>query len=177
MWVADRVEKDLTKEESTIDEETLVFSKFRQAIGEESSSEQESSTAGTEIDLPGSQEFGSTPIPPVRSAYSPSSPPELETTPTPEPTIDAIFGSAEQIPETAQQKSGGSASGTEQERSFVLLLEQFLESVQSGNDDRTKLLSDLIRMNAIKYLQPALCIGRLQTILQITYRISSLYFK
>jgi hypothetical protein len=144
MWVADRVEKDLTKEESTIDEETLVFSKFRQAIGEESPSEQESNTAGTVIDLPGAQESGSTPIPSVKSAYSPSSPPELETTPTPEPTIDAIFGSAEQIPETAQQTSDDSVLGSEQERSFALLLERFLESVQSGNDDRADLLSDLI---------------------------------
>jgi hypothetical protein len=33
--------------------------------------------------------------------------------------------------------------GNEQERSFANLLERFLESIQSGNDDRTTLLSDV----------------------------------
>ena len=144
MWVADKVEKDLTKDESTIDEETLVFSKFRQAIGDVSSSGQESDTAGTMLDLPGSQAFGSTPTPAVKSAYSVSSPSELETNPTPGPTIDAIFGAAEQSPESAQQTSGDSNYGSEQERGFAVLLEQFLESVQSGNDDRTELLTSVI---------------------------------
>jgi hypothetical protein len=144
MWVADKVEKDLSKEESTIDEETLVFSKFRQAIGDVSPSGEESDTAGTMLDLPGSQPFGSTPTPAVKSAYSFSSPPELETIPTPEPLIDSIFGATEQSPEPAQQTSGGSMYGNEQERGFAVLLEQFLESVQSGNDDRTELLSNII---------------------------------
>ena len=84
MWVADKVEKDLTKDESTIDEETLVFSKFRQAIGDVSSSGEVTDIAGTMLDLPGSQVFGSTPTPAVNSAYSLSSPPELETKPKPE---------------------------------------------------------------------------------------------
>jgi hypothetical protein len=144
MWIADKVEKDFTKEESTIDEETLVFSKFRQAIGDVSPSGQESDTAGTVFDLPGSQEFGSTPTPAPKSVFNLSSPPELESIPAPEPTIDAIFGATAQTPELTQPMSGGSTSGNEQELSFALLLEQFLESVQSGNDDRKKLLSDII---------------------------------
>ena len=62
MWIADKVEKDSTKEESTIDEETLVFSKFRQAMGDEPSSGQESDAAGAVQGLPGLQGFGSSPF-------------------------------------------------------------------------------------------------------------------
>jgi hypothetical protein len=39
---------------------------------------------------------------------------------------------------------GGAAIGSEQERVFTRLLEQFLESVQSGNDDRVSLMSEVI---------------------------------
>jgi hypothetical protein len=144
MWIADKVEKDLTKEESTIDEETLVFSKFRQAVGDISPSEQESNTAGTTFDIPGSQEFGSTPSSEPKLEFDLSSPPEFGSISAPEPTIDAIFGEAAQTPEITQPTNGGSTSGNEQELSFALLLEQFLEAVQSGNDVRTKLLSDII---------------------------------
>ena len=144
MWVADKVEKDLTKEESTIDEETLVFSKFRQAVGDVSSSDQESNTTGTIFDTPASQEFGSTPSFAPNMEFNLSSPQEFESIPTPEPTIDAIFGAAVQAPELTQPASSGSTSGNEQELRFALLLEQFLEAVQSGNDARTKLLSDII---------------------------------
>ncbi len=144
MWIADKVEKDLTKEESTIDEETLVFSKFRQAVGDVSPSEQESNTAGTTFDIPGSQEFGSAPSSEPKLEFDLSSPPEFGSISAPEPTIDAIFGEAAQTPEIPQPTGGGSTSGNEQELSFALLLEQFLEAVQSGNDVRTKLLSDII---------------------------------
>jgi hypothetical protein len=144
MWIADKVEKDLTKEESTIDEETLVFSKFRQAIGDVSPSGQESDTTGTTFDLPGSQEFGSALTAAPNSALNLSTPPDVESIPTQEQQIDAIFGAITQALEPTQPSSGGSTSGSEQELKFAILLEQFLESVQSGNDDRTKLLSDII---------------------------------
>ena len=39
---------------------------------------------------------------------------------------------------------GGPTLGSEQERGFAHLLERFLESVQSGNDDRTSLMSDVL---------------------------------
>ena len=144
MWIADKVEKDSTKEESTIDEETLVFSKFRQAVGDVSTPEQESNSDGTTFDTPGSQEFGSIPSSEPKLEFDLSSPPEFGSIPAPEPTIDAIFGTAEQAPEITQSTSGGSTSENKQELSFALLLEQFLEAVQSGNDVRTKLLSDIL---------------------------------
>ncbi|MGD0038208.1 MAG: hypothetical protein ABSC53_13065 [Bacteroidota bacterium] len=144
MWVADKVEKDPTKEESTIDEETLVFSKFRQAVGDVSPSEQESNTTGTMFDTPGSQGFGSIPSSGPNLEFNLSSPQGFESIPAPEPTIDAIFSAASQAPELTQPASGSSTSGSEQELKFALLLEQFLEAVQSGNDVRTKLLSDIL---------------------------------
>jgi hypothetical protein len=44
---------------------------------------------------------------------------------------------------TQQPMTGGAALGADQERSFAQLLERFLESVQSGNDDRTALMNDV----------------------------------
>ena len=144
MWIADKVEKDFTKEESTIDEETLVFSKFRQAIGEVSPSGQESDTAGTLFNLPGQQEFESTQAPAQKLEFNPSLQPEFESIQAQGPTIDAIFGAAAQAPGQTQPTNSSSTSTNEQELNFALLLERFLESVQSGNDDRTKLLPDII---------------------------------
>jgi hypothetical protein len=144
MWVADKVEKDLLKEESTIDEETLVFSKFRQAIGDGTPSGEESDTAGTNLDLPGSQEFVSTPPPAPRSDFRYSSPPDHESIPEREQSIDAIFGAPQESFEPSQQTGGDSTNGSEQERGFAVLLEQFLESVQSGNDNRTELMASII---------------------------------
>ncbi|MGD1044953.1 MAG: hypothetical protein ABR936_06450 [Bacteroidota bacterium] len=144
MWIADKVEKDFTKEESTIDEETLVFSKFRQAIGDESPSGQESDTAGTMIDFPGSQKMRSTPMPAPKSEFDLSSQPEFQSIPAPGPSIDSIFGTAAQVPELTQPTDSGSTTGSEQEHNFALLLEKFLEAVQSGNDARTNLLTDVM---------------------------------
>ena len=144
MWIEDKLEKDFTKEESTIDEETHVFSKFRQAIGDESPSGPESGTAGTMFNLPGSQEVGSTPSPAPKSELNLSSEPEPESLPPSQPSMDSIFGIAAPPVESVKQTSGGSTSDDQQEQSFALLLEKFLESVQSGNDDRTTLMSDII---------------------------------
>jgi hypothetical protein len=140
MWIADKVEKDISKEESTIDEETLVFSKFRQAVGDVSPSGQESNTAGTTFDFPGSQASGSAP----NSTFDIATPPNIESIAPPETQIDSIFGAMAQAHEPTQSTSGGSTSGSDQEVGFATKLEQFLEYVQSGNDDRTKLLSDII---------------------------------
>jgi len=145
MWVADKVEKDSTKEESTIGEETLVFSKFRQAVGDESPSVPEPGTAGSMFDLPGSQESEPTSIPARESGLS--SQPALDSFPTAEPSIDAIFGASAQPPEQPQSMNSGlpSVIDQEQEQRFAVLLERFLESVQSGHDDRTTLSVDIIQ--------------------------------
>ena len=76
MWIADKVEKDATKEDSTIDEETFVFYKFRQAMGDESLSGQEPTAAGTTHEFPGSQ-------PEPTSAFDFSSQQDIESSPAP----------------------------------------------------------------------------------------------
>jgi hypothetical protein len=144
MWIADKVEKDATKEESTIDEETLVFSKFRQAVGDVSPGGDESPQAGTSFNLPGSQDFGSASESSVKSEIDFSSPPDSSSFSTPEPQIDSIFGAMAQGPDLSQPPGGSSTMGSEQELGFAALLEKFLEAVQSGNDDRTTLLSNII---------------------------------
>jgi hypothetical protein len=144
MWVADKVEKDLTKEESTIDEETLVFSKFRQAVGDVTPPGEKSDTAGTNLDLPGSQEFGSKSPTAPSSDFGYSSPPDQVSIPESETSIDAIFGAPQESLEPSKQTGVDSINGSEQERGFAVLLEQFLESVQSGNDNRTELMSSII---------------------------------
>ena len=125
MWIADKVEKDPTREETTLDEETLVFSLFRQAIGAAPPTEQ--------IPAP------STPItesfPPSVSTPEPPATPKLE--------VDSIWNEATQQ-QGVQSSVGEGTSQIDQERSFASMLERFLESVQSGNDDRTTLMSDVI---------------------------------
>jgi hypothetical protein len=122
MWIEDKVEKDPAKEESTIDEETLVFSMFRKAVGDVSPSGQESEMGGTMVDLPGSQKNGSMPTPEPTSEFNLSSSQEFGTNPTSQPSIDAIFGAGAQGPEQIQPAGGGTTSGKEQEQSCCLTL-------------------------------------------------------
>jgi hypothetical protein len=126
MWIMDKVEKDTTLEESTLDEETLIFSKFRQAVGDITAPTQESVPTPTMFDLPA--------IPGFESTF-PS---------TTEPAVDSLWGGSPQSTPTSPSISDVSMSGDKNEHDFALLLERFLESVQSGNDDRATLSSDVI---------------------------------
>ena len=95
-------------------------------------------------ELPGSQGSNSKPVSPSISEPELYLTPENKSFSTPELSIDSLFNVPEQSTESTHSMSDDSTSLNEQERNFALLLEQFLESVQSGNDDRTKLLSDII---------------------------------
>ena len=146
MWIADKVEKDTTLDESTLAEETLVFQKLCYALGDISASSQESTSTTETVDLSSLPGFESTSSPALEG--SPSEhlrgiPPSPESEVTPEVLLDS-WGKEPQV--SAQTPSMGSSAtmGSEQERGFSNLLERFLESVQSGNDDRTTLLSDVI---------------------------------
>ncbi len=119
MWIVDKVEKGATLEESTLAEETLVFSYFRQAVGAAPPPAPETP--------PVSSPFGMTSF-----SDSPQPVPAV-------PQIDSIWGMAAQA---AQATSLSPAQ--EQERNFSSLLERFLEAVQSGNDNRTSLLSEVL---------------------------------
>ena len=132
MWIVDKVEQGVTLEESTLDEETLIFAKFRQAVGDISAPVQEPEPVQ-----------GSVPAAPVFNLpSSPENEPTLTT--SPEPTIDSLWGGGPEIPSTSESTGGGVVSGNESEHKFASLLERFLESVQSGNEDRTSLLTEVV---------------------------------
>ena len=149
MWIVDKVEKDTTLDESTISEETLVFEKLRYALGDISPSSRESTSTIETSDLPSSPglESSSSPaleglsISPSEHLYEPT--PSFESGTTPEVLLDS-WGKEPQTPAQTPSISGGTTMGSAQERSFADLLEHFLESVQSGNNDRMTLLSDVI---------------------------------
>ncbi len=134
MWIAEHVEKDPTKEESTIDEETLVFAKFRQAMGEELPPEESPGTQG--MAAASSSESG--------ISFGLSASQDAKPLSVPEPQIDEIFGAMSQPPVSSPPAGGGGEGGAEQELRFANLVEKLLEAVQSGSDERTKLLSDVL---------------------------------
>jgi hypothetical protein len=147
MWIADKVEKDATLDESTLAEETLVFEKLRYALGDISASSQESTSPTEMVDLPSLPEYESTSSPALEGMSMSPSEPLRELTPSPEPTPGVLldsWGKEPQAPKQTSSMGGSTTMGSEQEHGFANLLERFLESVQSGNDDRTTLLSDVI---------------------------------
>jgi hypothetical protein len=100
------------------------------------------------VDLPSSSGFESTSSPALEGmSMSPSeSLHELAPSPEPEATPEVLldsWGKEPQVPTQTPSIGGSTTMGNEQERSFANLLERFLESIQSGNDDRTTLLSDV----------------------------------
>jgi hypothetical protein len=117
MWIADKVDKGTTLEESTLAEETLVFSYFRQAVGAAPPPSQESA--------PASVPFGA--------------PLSFESSQPAAPEMDSIWGMAAQAAQAAPL-----SPAQEQERNFSSLLERFLEAVQSGNDNKTSLMSEVV---------------------------------
>jgi hypothetical protein len=125
MWIANKVEKDPAMEESTLAEETLVFTKFRQAMGDSSVTEEEIATAESVSSLSASE---------IHSQ-------QLQ---TPDVLLDSTWNPEPGAPAPSKQVGGSSALGRDQERSFANLLEKFLESVQSGSDDRTAIMSSVI---------------------------------
>ncbi len=131
MWIAEKVAKDSTKEESTLDEETLVFSLFRQAVGESTELTQTPVTQATEAQTQNLPDFGAFQISSSESMFDISSS-------QPQPI--------------AQMGFSGETRGLDQEKKFAQLLEKFLESVQSGNEDRLTLISDVLNeCNAVVY--------------------------
>jgi hypothetical protein len=72
---------------------------------------------------------------------------ELTPSPEPEATPEVLldsWGKEPQVPTQTPSMGGSTTMGIEQERGFANLLERLLESVQSGNDDRTILLSNVL---------------------------------
>jgi hypothetical protein len=126
MWIANKVEKDPALEESTLAEETLVFTKFRQAMGDASITEEEISIAEEVSSLSTSE------------IHSPS-------VQTPDVLLDSTWNPEAGTPMPEQQISSGPTMGRDHERNFANLLEKFLESVQSGSEDRTAIMANVIK--------------------------------
>lgn len=122
LWIVDRVEQDATLERPTQEEENLVFSFFRKAVGESEPST--SAQSVNESDVISSQ--------PENATFSF---PNDET--VPDKTPGYIDWGVSLEPDAFQSNSEMNEEG------FAHLLNQFLESVQSGNEDRLTLLKGL----------------------------------
>jgi hypothetical protein len=140
MWIMDRVEKDTTMDESTLAEETLVFEKLRFALGDTAAPSPEAASAQETTDLPSSTELELS----SSSQESLNEPaPSHDMAATPEVLLDS-WGKEPQAISQTPTKDENIIIGTEQISGFAVLLERLLESIQSGNDDRMVLLSNVI---------------------------------
>lgn len=122
MWIAEEVDKNPAKNEYTADEQSLVVSNFRYAVGD-----LEAPPLGQETDSSqdaGSQDevFAGLSV----SEETPASPEAVEPEPAPEETTFA-----------AAPVAGG-------EGEFAALMEQFVEAMQSGSDERDTLVQSVL---------------------------------
>lgn len=138
MWIAERVEADPSKLEYTPEEQSLIVSHFRFAIGDMGSPPlggaqiaQSDSEAGNEASV-------FTPIGDIQ-----------ETTPAVEemPEMPAQLqmetaGAIGESEKTVYAPPPGPASGLEGE--FAALMEKFVEAMQSGSDERDGLLQSVL---------------------------------
>lgn len=115
MWIANNVERDPSKLESTLDEETFVLNLLKKAFGQASSEPAPSGDSfGFDFPAPPSEE------PQQAVPMGDVTPPALE-----------------------QGSAASSAGGGGDEGTFSVTLEKLLEAVQSGSEERTSLLDEL----------------------------------
>jgi hypothetical protein len=143
MWLTDRLEADAVRTEALPDESEVFQRTLRRSLGlDESAFAAFEATTGVEpltpeavVESPAEalSSFGAEPIPEI--------PPSAE-----EPAIGSVVASADlpavdggPVPSTAM----GEDDGTSDPEIYGRLLERFLESVQSGADDRAELLKRL----------------------------------
>ncbi len=134
MWVAERVEADPSKLEYTPEEQSLIVSHFRFAIGD-----MESPPLGEEsFAEPQSLESQFTPV-----QETPETPPAVEETPEmPDHLQMETAGPIDESEKTAYAPPPGPASGSEGE--FAALMEKFVEAMQSGSDERDGLVQSVL---------------------------------
>jgi len=134
MWVAEKVEADSSKVDYTPEEQSLIISHFRFAVGDMGSPP----LGGTAFPMsePNQSEF-------VPVAEDPEPPPVVEE--TPEMPAQLQMESAEPIDESekaAYAPPPGPASGSERE--FSALMDKFVEAMQSGSDERDGLVQSVL---------------------------------
>lgn len=123
LWITDKVENDESLQHPTREEEELVFRCFRKAVGEEETSipPSESEPLSEQLTSSVSEEH----VLPLQEISN-----------VPSSSTDDIWG-------WTQEPSIDSKKGVSKEEDFARLLEQFLEAVQSGSDNRFALLGNL----------------------------------
>jgi hypothetical protein len=131
LWITEKVERDPSKVESTLDEESFILGLLKNAFGG-------SPSEGGQIDA-GSfgQPFGfDFPQPASADGALPD-----ESTPAPVSdfglTESPVAESAGSFPASTDETAGGN------EQNFSMTLEKLLEAVQSGSEERTVLVEQL----------------------------------
>lgn len=119
MWIADRVEKNPLMLAASEEDERLVFSSFRSAIGDAVPQPMTSETLPTEQDAFGAFMQG-------------------ETAQEPMSGFETSLPGAEQ-PMAEPVMAGGGV-----EKGFSALVEKFVEAMQSGDDSRVQLLGQVL---------------------------------
>lgn len=134
MWVAERVEADPSKLEYTSEEQSLVVSLFRLAVGDlESPPLGETAMMTPETGAP---EF--TPAPEVQDQPEfPEATPEM-----PSHLQMEASGPIDESEKVTYAPPPGPASGSEGE--FAALMEKFVEAMQSGSDERDGLVQSVL---------------------------------
>jgi hypothetical protein len=131
MWMAEKAEHDSQKYDSTPEEDELVFSLYRKAVGE-----------GIAPTLPPTFEFSlpaeDSPIP------SPVVAPAANTSDAPPTPNDSIWGDLASFENTTPAQPSPVPVPPSQGRNFSALLDQTLEAVQSGAEDRLKVMDTLV---------------------------------
>jgi hypothetical protein len=132
LWIAERVDRDPSKTESTLEEEGFVLSLLKNSFEGIPGTGTAGMMASTEqpfgIDFPQQDTAGE----PPSSAYPEPAVPEMP--------FDTFAGG---LAETSPSSAAGDANADE--KAFSLLFEQLLEAVQSGTDERSILSEQLIQ--------------------------------
>lgn len=124
MWIAGEVEKNPAKTECAPDEQSMVVSNFRYAIGD------------LEPPPAGQETFPTPETGPSEEVFAGLSPAEEET-----PAVAEVVEPPASVPEPSTFAAAPVAGG---EAEFAALMERFVEAMQSGSDDRDALVQSVL---------------------------------
>jgi hypothetical protein len=131
MWIAEKAEQDAQKYNSTPEEDELIFSLYRKAVGE-----------GTVPTVSPSFEFTSPteePKMPLPVEETIMNPPFVEPA-----SNDSIWGDLTSFSNPVQEQPSETPVVVPRGNSFSVLLDQVLEAIQSGSEERTSFIDRLV---------------------------------
>ncbi len=142
MWLSERIEADAAKGDHTVEELSLVVDRFREAVGDAAPAP-----------------LGDFSAPPAAEAPQEAAPEAVQET-APEQPSDQPAEESLEMPAHLQMETAGHIDESEKsvyappanvdENEFGPLMEKFVESMQSGSDDRESLLNSVMgQSNAI----------------------------